>query len=49
MANDPNSTNFTNNGAILMTLLSAAALAFSHYAPLQDARPDSKGRRSMKF
>jgi hypothetical protein len=42
MADDPQATNFANNGAILMTLLSAGALLFSHIAPLQDARPDSK-------
>jgi hypothetical protein len=42
MADDPTGTNFANNGAILITLLSAGALAFSHFAPLQDARPDSR-------
>ncbi len=42
MADDPSSTNFANNGAILMTLLSAGALLFAHTAPLQDARPESK-------
>ena len=42
MANDPNSTNFANNGAIVMTLLSAAGLVFSHFAPLEDTRPSSK-------
>ena len=29
MADDPTGTNFANNGAILMTLLSVGALAFS--------------------
>jgi hypothetical protein len=47
MADDPSSTNFANNGAILMTLLSAGALVFSHFAPLQDARPDSNEARRL--
>jgi len=47
VADDPSSTNFANNGTILMTLLSAGALVFSHFAPLQDARPDSSEVRQV--
>lgn len=39
MADDPKTTNFANGGAILVALMSAGALLFNHYAPLQGARP----------
>ena len=39
MADDPKPSNFANNGALVFALLSAVALAFNRYAPLQVARP----------
>ena len=39
MADDPTPSNFANNGALLVALLSVVALAFNHYAPRQVNRP----------